>query len=492
VADVEKLLTGIPGFDHVSMGGLPRGRTTLVVGGPGSAKTVFSAQVLAGRAAAGDAGVFVSFEEPVADLRRNLRSLGWDIADWEDRGLLRFVDSSPVPSQSDTTAVGPELELVRAQVGQAVDQTMASTVVLDSLGSVFPGAADPAGVRRQLQQLVADLRRMGLTVIITAESDGGDAMPARFGVEEFFADSVVVLRNLREDEKRRRTVEVLKMRGAMHRKGEYPFIVQPGRGVVVIPLSEIALTQQSSNTRISSGNLQLDALCNGGFFRDSIVLASGATGTGKTLMVTEFMAGGVAAGDRCLLLAFEESRDQIFRNAEGWGRDFLSMQEQGLLHVEAIYPEVASLEDHLVAIKDLMDRVQPARVAVDSLSALERVGTAKAFREFIIGLTAFVKMRQVAALFTSTTSTLTGGGSVTEGHISTLTDSIILLRYVELGGAVRRALTVLKMRGSSHDRRIREFTIDASGMHIGEPFANVTGILAGRLVNIEPISEEFV
>lgn len=482
---IDKLPTGIPGFDHVSMGGLPRGRTTLVAGGAGSAKTVFSGHFLAGGVARGEPGVFVTFEEPADDLRRNLSTLGWDIEAWEREGSWRFVDASPVVWDPEVGTEPYDFETLRARIGHAVDHTAAQRVVLDSVGAVFGELGDSTDVRTALRRLAADLRRLGLTVIVTAETDDPDPSPSRFGVEEFVADNVVVLRNVREDEKRRRTVEVLKMRGAMHRKGEYPFTVQPGRGIVVLPLSVIELTQRSTDARISSGNPELDELCNGGFFRDSIVLTSGATGTGKTLMVTEFMAGGAAAGDRCLLFAFEESRDQIFRNAEGWGRDFPKLEADGLLRVEATYPEVASLEDHLVHIKDTVEAFRPARIAMDSLSALERVGSPKAFREFIIGLTSYIKEQQVAALFTATTSTLAGGGSVTEGHISTLTDSIILLRYVEMGGAVRRALTVLKMRGSAHDRQIREFTIDGAGMHIGEPFRGIAGILAGNVVSLE-------
>src|SRR5205807_5593052 len=178
-------------------------------------------------------------------------------------------------------------------------------------------------VRSQLHRLAAELRRMGLTVIITAESAApSSGALSRHGIEEFVADNVVILRNSLEDEKRRRTVEVLKLRGAMHRKGEYPFTVLPGQGVVVVPLSVIELSQQSTDTRITSGNQALDDLCMGGFFRDSVVLASGATGTGKTLMVTEFIAGGAQHGERSLLFAFEESVAQLYRNARGWGRDF--------------------------------------------------------------------------------------------------------------------------------------------------------------------------
>ncbi len=283
-----------------------------------------------------------------------------------------------------------------------------------------------------------------------------------------------------EDEKRRRTMEILKYRGTSHQKGEFPFTIVSGRGILAIPLSAMELNQKSSNVRISSGNDELDEMCGGGFFRDSIILASGATGTGKTLITTEFLKGGAKHGERCLLFAFEESREQLFRNAEGWGIDFGAMEAAGLLKVVCAYPESASLEDHLIEMKDIIEHYKPNRIAVDSLSAMERVATPKGFREFVISLTSFIKHQEVAGLFTSTTPTLMGGTSVTETHISTLTDSIILLRYVETNGSMRRGLTVLKMRGSIHAKDILEFNIDGTGMHLGEPFRHITGILAGN------------
>jgi circadian clock protein KaiC len=218
----------------------------------------------------------------------------------------------------------------------------------------------------------------------------------------------------------------------------------------------------------------------GGFFRDSITLISGATGTGKTLLVTQFMAGGFTAGERCLLFAFEESKDQLFRNAEAWGYDFAAMEKDERLMVVNRYPHAMAMEDHLVEMQQIIEDFEPTRVAVDSLSALERVSSVRSFREFVIALTSYLKKHEMAGLFTSTTPNLLGGGSVTEKHISTLTDSIILLRYVEAYGEMLRSINVLKMRGSAHDATLRRYTVDGEGMHIGEPFRHVVGILSGR------------
>ncbi len=484
---IEKLPTGISGFDLIANGGIPAGRTTLVSGTAGSAKTVFAAQFLAeGIRKYGEHGVFVTFEEPPSDIRRNMESLGWDIPTWESEERWAFVDASPQPGEEVLFAGNYDLGALLARIENAVRRIGAKRLSMDSLGAIFTQFADSAVVRRELFRVVSALKRMGVTAIMTGERTQEYGDIARYGVEEFVADNVIILRNVLEDEKRRRTIEILKFRGTSHQKGEFPFTIMSGEGMVVIPLSAIELKQRSSDIRVTSGNPELDRMCGGGFFRDSILLVSGATGTGKTLMTTEFMAGGVNRGERCLLFAFEESREQLFRNATGWGVDFDQMERDGLLRVVCEYPETAGLEDHLIAMKKMIQDFRPNRVAVDSLSALERVSTIRGFREFVISLTSFIKHQEIAGLFTATTPSLMGGESVTETHISTLTDSIILLRYVEMFGEMRRGLTVLKMRGSMHDKDIREFTIDNRGMHIGRPFRQVTGILSGNPIHIAP------
>jgi circadian clock protein KaiC len=477
---VEKLATEIPGFDLIAGGGLPKGRSTLMAGTAGSAKTVFAAQFLAeGIIKRNEPGVFVTFEEPVHDIRQNMLGFGWTIESWERAGKWTFVDASLQPDEEFVVAGGYDLGGLLARIELAVKKVGAKRVSIDSLGAIFFRFSKHTTIRVELLRIATALKQMKVTTVMTVERTAEYGAIARHGVEEFVADNVIILRNVLEAEKRRRTVEILKFRGAHHHKGEYPFTIIPDQGIDIIPLSALELTQKSSDLRVTSGNHVLDEMCGGGFFRGSVILVSGATGTGKTLTVTNFITGGVAQKEKCLLFAFEESRQQLSRNAQNWGVDFEQLEARGRLKLVCNYPEVADLEDHLCRMKAVMEEFQPDRVAVDSLSALERISTKKGFREFILSLTSYVKQMEISTLFTNTTPTLVGGTSASEANISTITDAIILLRYVEVYGEMRRGITVLKMRGSMHDKDIREFMIDHQGMHIGKPFRNVTGILAG-------------
>lgn len=474
--ELKRLKTNIPGFDLISKGGLPEGRTTLVTGGPGSAKTIFAAQFLAdGIAKGNEPGCFVTFEERPDDLRKNLLSFGWDIAKWERENKWLFIDASLHPKDEPITVGDYDLGGLMARVAHAVKRIGAKRVSLDSVGAILVQFGMAAVMRRELYRTAWQLREMGVTAIITAEHSGS----SHAAIEEYVTDNVIILRNTLEDEKRRRTLEILKFRGASHLRGEYPFTLSSETGIILLPLSSIELRQKSSDKRVTSGIPELDEMCGGGFYRDSVVLVSGATGTGKTLTATQFLAG-LEEHEKGLLFAFEESRDQLYRNALGWGVDFPALERVGRLRIVSEYPEVAAPEDHLLRIKKEIEAFAPTRVAVDSLSALERISTSRTFREFVLALTSYLKDKQIAGLFTSTTPSLLGGATVTEAHISSVTDSIILLRYVESFGEMRRGIAVLKMRGSQHDRNIREYVIDSKGMHILDAFHNVSGILSGN------------
>jgi len=476
-----KVKTGIKGFDDISFGGLPKGRSTLISGSSGSGKTMFATQFLhEGIVQFDEPGVFATFEESPTDLKRNVLSLGWDIGTLEKQNKWRFIDAS-VSFNEDTRVIGEyDLEGLMIRIVDAVKAIKAKRVVLDSLGSLFQYFQDPSLIRKELYKILTVLKKKGLVVVLTSERLEEYGAVSRFGVEEYIADNVLILRNVLEHEKRRRTIEILKYRGSMHSAGEQSFVINADSGLHIIPLTRLQLTQRSSEHRVSSGNGPLDTMCGGGFFKDSILLVSGATGTGKTLMVTEFIRGGYENDEKVLFLAYEESREQLVRNAAGWGVDFPKMEKSGNLLIEAIYPESAGLEEHLLNIQQLIEEFQPTRFALDSLSAIERGSSKKNFREFLIALTSFLKKKEIMAIFTSTSANIVGGTSVTDSHISTITDTIILLRYAEVFGNVHRVVTVLKMRGSKHTKGIFEFDIDHQGMKISnKEFDRMSGILGG-------------
>lgn len=473
-----KIPTGIVGFEHVSLGGLTQGRTTMVAGSSGSGKTIFCAELSYRSVAEFDRPVvYVTFEERPEEIIRNVLQIGWDFRPYLEQGQMRFVDASHDPNIVDENGSYDFTGLL-TQIKFVVESINAEIVVLDSIGFLFNHFSNTMIIRRELFRLSDGLRQMGVTSIITAERLDEYGPISRNGVEEFASDNVIILRNVLDNEKCRRTLQILKMRGSTHYKGEYPFTISD-QGISILPLSAVELKQASSLERLSSGIPELDKMTNGGFFRDSLLLVSGPTGGGKTMMASTFTGEACSKGERVLYLAYEESHQQLLRNAQSWGIDFQKWEEDGSLRVICQYPESMGVEDHLLNIHEEIQSFKPQRLVVDSISAMERVATLRTFREFIIGLTSYARQEEICSMFTSTTPRLSGGDSITEAHISTITDAIILLRYVEINGQMRRGVSVIKMRGSQHDKDIREFMIDSTGMSIGEPFDGVQNIILG-------------
>ncbi len=479
-AGLDRLEVGIPGFDLVAGGGIPAGRSTLVAGTAGSGKTLFGIQYLvAGIARYGQGGVLVTFDEPAREIARNALSLGWDLDAHCRAEQLAIVDVAVVAGEEVMETGQFDFQGLLARLERAIRTTSAVRVVFDSLTGIFPQFTDANLVRRELHRITARLRELGVTTLMTAERSEEYGAVARYGVEEFVTDNVVILRQPLHRERRRRTLEILKFRGAAHQKGEYPFSIDGRSGVNVIPLAETALKTRALAERTSIGKPAVDDMCGGGIFQDSIVLVSGATGTGKTMMITEFLSAGLRVGQRGLFYSFEESRPQILRNAASWGVDFGDAEAQGMLAIDSRYPERMGLEDLLVEMRHRIEDFQPARLAIDSLSVLDRVSSGYAFREFMVGMTSLIKEFELVAMCTNTTGVAGGAQHPGLTQVSTISDAIILLRYVERFSSVHRCLTILKMRGSAHDQTIREYTIGDHGMELGGPMSGHSGILAG-------------
>jgi circadian clock protein KaiC len=466
---VKKIRTMIEGFDEITHGGMPSGRTTLVSGTSGTGKTLLSIQFLYHGIKYFDyPGLFVTFEESPTDIIQNAHSFGWDLQKLIDDGKLYILDASPDPEGQEVVG-NFDLSALIERIQYAVRKYKARLVSVDSVTAVFQQYDVAPIVRREIFRLVARLKQLNVTSIMTTERVEEYGPVARFGVEEFVSDNVVIVRNVLEGERRRRTIEILKLRGTTHMKGEYPFTITKD-GVNIFPLGAMRLTQRSSNVRISSGIKTLDEMCGGGFFKDSIILATGATGTGKTLLVSKFLQEGCRQGERAILFAYEESRAQLSRNAYSWGIDFEEMEKKGLLKLLCNYPESAGLEDHLQMIKSEIAEFKPSRIAIDSLSALARGVTNNAFRQFVIGVTGYAKQEEITGFFTNTTDQFMGAHSITESHISTITDTIIMLQYVEIKGEMSRAVNVFK---------IREYSISQDGPDIKDSFRNYERIISG-------------
>lgn len=480
---VRKIRTMIEGFDDISHGGIPAGRSTLVSGTSGTGKTLFAAQfIYNGITYFDEPGVFVTFEESPQDIIQNAYSFGWDLQKLVNESKLFILDASPDPEGQDVVG-NFDLSALIERIQYAIRKYKARRVSIDSVTAVFQQYDAASVVRREIFRLVARLKQMGVTTVMTTERLDEYGPVARFGVEEFVSDNVVIVRNALEGERRRRTIEILKLRGTTHMKGEYPFTIT-NEGINIFPLGAMRLTQRSSNARVSSGVPTLDEMCGGGFFKDSIILATGATGTGKTLLVSKFLVDGCKNGERAILFAYEESRAQLSRNAYSWGIDFEEMEQQGLLKIICAYPESAGLEDHLQIIKTEISQFKPARMAIDSLSALDRGVSNNSFRQFVIGVTGFAKQEEITGFFTNTTEQFMGLHSITESHISTITDTILMLQYVEVRGQMSRAINVFKMRGSWHDKGIREYTISSHGPEIKDSFRNLERIISGSPTRI--------
>jgi circadian clock protein KaiC len=480
---VQKIRTMIEGFDDISHGGLPIARTTLVSGTSGTGKTLIAVQFLYnGIVQFNEPGIFVTFEESPGDIIKNAYSFGWNLQKLVDEGKLFILDASPDPEGQDVVG-NFDLSAIIERIQYAVRKYKAKRVSIDSVTALFQQYDAASIVRREIFRLVARLKQVGVTTIMTTERIDEYGPVARFGVEEFVSDNVAIVRNVLEGERRRRTIEILKLRGTTHMKGEYPFTIT-NEGISIFPLGAMRLTQRSSNARVSSGLSTLDEMCGGGFFKDSIILATGATGTGKTLLVSKFLQDACNNGERAILFAYEESRAQLSRNAYSWGINFEELEQKGLLKILCAYPESAGLEDHLKILNTEIADFKPSRIAIDSLSALARGVSNNAFRQFVIGVTGFAKQEEITGFFTNTTDQFMGAHSITDSHISTITDTILMLQYVEIRGEMTRAINVFKMRGSWHDKGIREYTITQHGAEIQDSLRNFERIITGSPTRI--------
>jgi circadian clock protein KaiC len=476
IPGIQKVPTGIPGFDEITSGGLPAGRPTLVCGGPGCGKTLFAMQFLvSGATRYGEPGVFMSFEESSEDLAKNVASLGFDLDDLIAREL--FSMDTVIVERSEIEESGEyDLEGLFLRLDFAISSVGAKRVVLDTIESLFSGFSNQAILRAELRRLFRFLKDRGVTVVLTGER--GDGQLTRQGLEEYVSDCVILLDHRVNEQVSTRRLRIVKYRGSSHGTNEYPFIIDR-LGLDVLPVTALQLQHSASTERISSGIPGLDAMLGGkGFFRGTSVLISGTAGTGKSSISAHFADATCRRGERCLYFALEESPAQIMRNMRSLGLDLEPWVEQGLLEFHASRPTLFGLEMHLVTIFRAVQELDPHVVIVDPLSNLASVGSDNEVMAALLRLVDFLKSRLVTALFVS----LTGNGdaeNATELGVSSLMDTWLSLRNLESNGERNRGLYVLKSRGMKHSNQIREFLLTDHGVELVDVAVGAEGILTG-------------
>src|ERR1051325_10075436 len=359
---VEKAATGIQGLDEITGGGLPRGRPTLVCGGPGCGKTILAMEFLMnGARLYHEPGVFLSFHHSVEDLTLNFASLGFDPRPLRARKqiLLDYVRVEPGEIQETGWY---DLDGLFIRLGHAIDSIGAKRVVLDTIETLFAGLSDTRMLRGELRRLFNWLRKKGVTAIVTGERGNGGL--TRHGLEEYVTDCVILLDHRVVEQNATRRLRIVKYRGSSHDGDETPFFID-STGISVLPISSLGLQHRVGTGRVSSGIPGLDQMLSGkGDFRESSVLVSGSAGTGKTSGAGYLVDAACRRGESALYFAFEESGPQIVRNLRSIGLDLQPWLDKGLLRIQAARTTTSGLEGHLNGMHGLIEEVAPEVVVV--------------------------------------------------------------------------------------------------------------------------------
>ena len=464
-AALAKVPTGINGFDEITGGGLPKGRPTLVCGGPGCGKTLFALQFLVGGAAEGESGVFVTFEETEDDLLKNAASLGYDVPGLIARKRLALeyirVERSEIEETGEYDLAGLFIRL-----DHAIRSIGARRIVLDTIESLFAGLSNAGVLRAELRRLFAWLKDRGITAVITGER-GTDTL-TRQGLEEYVSDCVIFLDHRVTDQISTRRLRVVKYRGSSHGTNEYPFLIDR-RGIAVLPVTSLQLMHRATSERISTGLPWLDEMFGGkGFFRTSSVLLSGGAGAAKTTLAAYFLDAACRRGERALCFQFEESPSQYVRNMQSVGLNLDRWIKKGLLRIHAARPTLYGLEFHLATMHREVEDMAPSVVVVDPLSSF--IGASfDEVNSMVMRLIDYLKGQGITGLFTHL---IPGTGATDEVQVgvSSLIDTWVLLRNAPPGEQGGRHLSILKSRGMWHSAERRSFALTGRGPILVAPF----------------------
>ncbi|MGA2107388.1 MAG: circadian clock protein KaiC [Syntrophorhabdales bacterium] len=473
--ELEKCPTGIQGLDEITMGGIPKGRPTLLTGGPGSGKTLIALEFLVkGATRYDEPGVFMAFEETEEELTTNVSSLGFDVDGLIAQKKLAvdyvYIERSEIEETGEY-----DLEGLFVRLGSAIDSVGAKRVVLDTLEVLFSSLPNEGILRAELRRLFRWLKKKGVTAIVTGER--GSTTLTRYGLEEYVADCVIMLDHRVTDQVSTRRLRVVKYRGSYHGTNEYPFLIDRD-GVSILPITSLGLTSEAPSGRVSTGIPRLDEMFEGkGYYKGSSVLVSGTAGTGKSTLAAQFTESACKRGERALYLAFEESPKQIVRNMRSAGIDLEPYMNKKSLLVRSERPTLLGLEMHLLQMTKLVGEFNPHVVVMDPITNLISAGAQADVKSMLTRFIDFLKAKQVTSLFTSLTSP--GNLEQTDVGVSSLMDTWIVLKDIEGQGERNRGLTIVKSRGMAHSNQFRELYLTGNGIMLQDVYLGASGALTG-------------
>ncbi len=463
---VVKVLTGVPGLDRITHGGLPKGRTTLITGKSGAAKSILALQLASCFARTGLKTVVFAIEEMPEDLIASGDSLGFGCSGLVERGTLRFADLTRSPEAATIITGEYDVGGLVHRVQAAVKDFGAQAIVLDSATALFSPRPPDEQLRSHFFYLVGAFRKYGLTAVVTAEAPDDYGPRTTLGVEDYVCDAVLVLRNLIDNERRRRTLEVHKYRRSSHQKGEYPCTIT-NKGLMVFPFGTQASYESAETSRFSSGFEGLDSMTGGGWLRDSITMARGPAGSGKTTLAGMYARAGALRGERVAYYGFEETRPMLLRNFASLGMPMDEFVKKGILLMECRYPESTSPEDLLVELRRSLEEFKPSLIVLDSISSIAHSTSARGFRQFMVGFSSLVREHSRSALLTQAVNDVKEDER-TSPFLSTIADAIITMDYQRQGKRLERTISVTKMRGSAHSDDAFRLQIRPGGLGIEE------------------------
>ncbi|HTI62449.1 MAG TPA: circadian clock protein KaiC [Gemmatimonadaceae bacterium] len=475
-APLVKARTGIPGFDEITNGGLPAGRTTLIVGGPGAGKTVFALESLVNAARKfREPGIFVAFEENSRQIVGNAATFGWDLPALEKERLF-FLDARLSP----TTVHSGDFDITGMLAGLSAkaSEMGARRIVFDGIDVLLTVLDNPAKERREMFRLHEWLRSSGLTAVMTAKASESDRFSTeRYAFMQFMVDTVVALHHRMLDRVSLRSINIMKYRGSGFAEGEFPLVIS-STGIEVATFGSPNLDFDASTERVSTGIARLDTMLDGGYYRGSGVLISGAPGVAKTTIAGVFARAACGRGERVLYVSFDEAGSQIVRNLKSVGVELDSYRETGLLEIYSVRTEARSSEDHLINLKRRIREFRPQNMVIDPLSALSKTGGHIAAVHASLRLLDHARSLGITTVCTSLVAN-EASEETTATQISTIADTWIHLAYLIHGGERNRTLTIVKSRGMKHSNQVRELLLSDDGLTLADVYTAGGTVLVG-------------